>query len=994
MSSEPLPQPRTRFIGQRDVLERVYGLLHDHRLVTLTGVGGVGKTRIALRVADRAESELADEIRWVELASLEDPRLLTEAVCSALGTPVAADVSPRDALLHRLRSASSLIVLDNCEHVVDACAELAAELLERCPHIRILATSREVLGVHGELTARVPALSVPESLPTGEGAVGRALDHGSVRLLVDRIRLSRPEFEPTESDVPALVGICRRLEGIPLALELAAARARSLSVEQICERLDEGLGLLRDPGHRPSSRHRTMRAAIDWSYTLLADEERMFLRRLAVFGGGASLEACTAVCAEGESTNTEALELLSGLVDKSLVAVDRDEDAVRYSLLEPLRKFVREKLEEAGELADARRRHAAYFLAFAESTSRDLRTPDRPTALHRFEVEHENVRRAWIAAKEAGDFDIVGRLARVLFWFWNFGGHFSEGRARSEEALAVCPEQSDARIDLLYSAATLAWMQGDYHEALPRLEECASLCRERNRSGFLPVVLREQAGVRLSMGDLREAAALYEESIAGLRSSGAVWDLGLATVMLADVRTALGQIAEAEGMLDDARTLFHEVGDPWGTSLAKFSRAVSAGKAGDLDDARLHASEAVELQRACGDLWNIGMTLTFLGEVTARTGPVERAAAHLVEGIDALRAVGDRASIAHALLCLADLERERGRTLRAVGLAGAGRALSETTEAVHPYTLATEDQRAETVDALRRSAGEEAFAEAWARGRAMTLEEAVAFAEERSGTRPSSVSEAAGAEVALRVLLLGPPVVYRGRRRLRAADWGYALPRELFFYLLLNGPRTKEQIGLEFWPEASVDQLRGRLSTTLYHLRRALGGTEWVRYEDGRYDFDREADYWCDVEAFDSRIERADAMLETDPGAAAAELESAVDLYRGEFLEGASAGRWASERRQAVRRRYLDALVTLGRLKSSEGEHGAAARLHRRALACDELHGRAHRELARCLARAGDRTGALRRLDRFADLLREELDARPSDEVLELRSRLERGERV
>lgn len=989
-----LPQPRTRFFGRRRALARVRGLLSEHRLVTLTGVGGSGKTRLALRLAEEAEPDLADEVWWVDLVPLDDPRLVTPTVCSSLEVRLTPGTRPLEALLHRLRSSRALLALDNCEHLVDACADLVAVLLERCLELRVLATSREALGVPGEVAWPVPSLSVPGEDVGHDRQIDRAAEAASVQLFVDRARAVRPDFELTPSNVSAVVGVCGRLDGIPLALELAAGLVRVLAVEQIAERLEEGLGLLRQTGRRVPPRHRTMRAALDWSHALLPEAERVLFRRLGAFVGHPSIEACEAVCAGGTLSSSTIVELLARLIDKSLIVVDDRGGSARYRLLEPVRQFAVDRLEDSDELEELRRRHAAYYLEIARTAAPDLRGGGRAAALDRLESEHDNLRRAWDQAVEAGDGRTVAGLARALFWFWNFGGHFDEGRTRSEEALERLAPGSGASADLLYTSGTFAWMQGDCETAQDRLEACAAACRGGGHGDLLSLALRELAGVRLTLGDLTAAAELYEESITRLRESGRTWDLALALVVLGDVRQGLGEAATARELRDEGRVLFGRVGDPWGISLALFGLGVGAARAGDLDAARVHGREALTLQRGRGDDWNIGQILALLGEIEDRAGHPERAAELLLDSIETIEKVGDRITLVHGIASLAEVERQRGRTFRAVRLAGAADALGEMLEGSYPYALATEDERARTVKALRRAAGEEAFAEEWARGRSMRLEEAVAFAADGTGPRRVELPgvEEDGGAATLHVFALGPPEVYRSRRRLRAADWTFALPKELLFYLLLHGPRTKEQIGLDFWPEASTDQLRGRFRTTLYHLRRALGGKEWVRYENGRYTFNRELDCWFDVEAFESNLDRAAGEMEPDTGAAARHLERAVELYRGDFLEGESPGRWADEHAGRLSRRYLDAVLTLAGLRASEGLHDLAADLYRRALDRDDLDERAHRGLVRSLARAGDRTAALRQLETLERLLRRELDAEPSPETLELRSRLERGD--
>jgi predicted ATPase/DNA-binding SARP family transcriptional activator len=998
-----LPRSRTPFFGRHTALSRIEGLLGDHRLVTLTGVGGAGKTRLALRVAEEAVPDRADAVVWVGLASLTDAGLVWSEACTGAGVRLQAGTSPVEALTARLGPTGALIVLDNCEHVLDACAELATELLDRCPHVRVLATSREPLGLAEEVLWPVLGLSMPSTEDEAGADVASASRSESVQLFVDRVRAARPEFELTTGNVEAVVRVCRQLEGIPLALELAAARARVLGPEEIAQRLDKGLGVLSHSGRGVPPRHRTMRATLSWSHDPLGESERALFRRLGVFGGEAAIQAIEEVCSADPLERDDVLDLLTRLVDRSLVTVDDRGASVRYRLLEPVRRFAIERLEESGELEHLRRHHAEFFLDLAEDTAPGLRGPDRATALEWLGRDHDNLRGAWDYAAATADGEAISRFARALFWFWNFGGHFDEGRKRCEAALERIPETSQAWADLLWAAGALAWMQGDYDLGRTRLQACVSRCREDGRDDLLPLALRELAGTQLALGNLTAASELYAESAALLDAGRRSWQRGLALVVWADVRQALGDAKAARALREEARALFGAAGDPWGLSLAHFGLGLEAAQRGDLAAARRHANEALALQGTAGDDWNAGQILVLLGEVESRDGRPELATELLRQCIEAFRSVGDRISLSHALTCMAASEAMRGRTLRAVRLAGAAHGIAERLEAPYLYALATEEERAKVLERLREAAGEEAFVAEWAAGRVLSLDEAVASAlddPDRAPGRPVKATGGAtpahpGATGArLRIFALGPADVFRGRRRLRPADWGYALPRELLFYLLLDGPRTKEQIGLEFWPDVTMDQLRGRFRSALYQLRRALGATEWVRYENGRYTFNRDLDYWFDVEAFEDEIKDAwdDRQPSTlAPWSAAAPLQRAVDLYRGDLLAGDDPGPWASVHRDRLRRRYLEALLKLGELRTAEGAHEAAVRLYGQAIVCDEFHEAAHRALARARARAGDRAGALRQLHDLARILRDELNLDPSAETVDLRSRLEQG---
>ena len=1083
-TSPALPYERTPFFERRRSLVRIQDLLAGHRLVTLTGVGGTGKTRLALRVA-RLEAETGGPVAWTSLAPVEGSELVATTVCGALDVRLPAGLAPTDALVRQLQAWPGLLVLDNCEHLVDACATLALHLLEHCSALRILATSRERLGVPEEVLWPVPTLAVPDlaaddghpdarasgwvstrprvpSAGATESLQGLA-GVESVQFFVARARTLEPNFEFTAENALAVGRLCALLDGIPLALELAAARIPVLGPAQILEHLEQGQGLalLRRQDRGGPHRHRTMEAALEWSHGLLDKGERRLFRRMAVFAGGATLDAIQAVCSDdpaddphfrrdidppddtanagdtdpagdthlaGETGPAEprgdaaVLDLLTRLVDRSLVVVEDVGAPARYRLLESVRRFALEKLAASGERAAVEFRHARAFLEAAEARAGGLRGPARSEALEWFEGEHDNLRSAWDHSVSEEMWSTVARLTRALFWFWNFGGHFAEGRARTgavlrrmEEGFHGRPSAShgaaDAdppplpapagRPDLLWASGTLAWMQGSPGIAREQLDRCVAACRERERDDLLPLALRELAGVHLALEKPDAAAELYEESAERLaHPTGAPeaerdWDRALALTMLADTRTALDAPDAAESARREARALFQQVGDPWGLSLAHFGLAVDAARQGELPRARTDAHRALELQRVAGDDWNAGQARVALGEIEWRAGNLDRARDTLVEGLRAFLDVGDHLSLGYTLRALAAVEAERGRSLRAVRLAGAAQALSESVEASYPYGITPEAVFDDAFQALEASVGDQVFAAEWAAGATLPLKEvlepALAGAEQTPSLEqvPGLHQDPAADGARLHVLGLGPPRVFRSGRQVETSEWTYALPRHLLYYLLLNGPRTREQIGLDFWPEASSDQLRGRLRTALYHLRRALGGTEWVSYREKRYGIDRAAGVWFDVEAFETGIADARRGLDREPRQAAAHLERAMELYRGELLEGEATGRWASTHRDRLRRTHRNAIMMLAERRMREGAHRVAADWYRRAVADDDLSEEAHLGLAEALAEAGDRTGALRTLQQYRELLARELDAAPSEEWVRLRSRLE-----
>jgi predicted ATPase len=440
-----LPAPRSSFVGREQQIEEVKRQLAQTRLLTLTGVGGSGKTRLALEVARDLIEAYPDGVWLVQLAPLSEEVLVPKAVAEALGVIERPGESLTDTLAEVLGSRQLLLVVDNCEHLIEAIARLVDALLDSCPRLRILATSREALGLEGEARWLVPPLSVPE--------VGRTMSseelgaYESVRLFVERARRHDPSFSSSPKNAPTVAKICRMLEGIPLAIELAAARVGTLSLEQISERLEGTLDLLTRGGRTAAPRHRTLRGALDWSYELLSEPEIVLFRRLSVFAGGWTLAASEAVGMGGSVEEEDVLDLLSGLVDKSLVVPGGgDQGGVRYRMLEPVRQYAREKLEEGDEAEQVRRRHADFFRTLAEEAEPELWGPEDARWLNRLELEHDNMRGALSWSLEWGEPELALRLAGALGWFWRGRGFYGEGRRWVEEVLEKSSGTSSATI--------------------------------------------------------------------------------------------------------------------------------------------------------------------------------------------------------------------------------------------------------------------------------------------------------------------------------------------------------------------------------------------------------------------------------------------------------------------------------------------------------------------------------------------------------------------
>jgi len=620
-----LTPPLTRFVGRARELQRLQRLLQPAaadgqdgapRLITLTGSGGVGKTRLAQHAALNLLTHFPNGIWLVELAPLTDPERVPQAVAAALGVREERDRPLFTALTDYLREKQVLLLLDNCEHLIDACAQLAEQLLRACPHLQLLATSREALGIEGEAAVRVPSLSLP-------GPAGAPPDDSeAVQLFVDRAAAALPGFALTAENAGPITQICRRLDGIALAIELAAARVKLLSVDQIAARLDDAFRLLTGGSRTALPRQQTLRATMDWSHQLLADAERVLLRRLAVFMGGWTLEAAEAVATDPPAgpgpaplCKDDVLDLLTQLVNKSLVVVERERGPeARYQLLETIRQYAREKLREAGEaeVRAVRDRHLAYHLALAEQAEREFASPRQMFWLGRLDDEAGNLR---LAFEWALDQDVTAalRLASALWIFWTVTADWGRGRAWLTTALA--------------QAQTVA----------PAIRAPA---------------LARAAAVTLGQGDVRAAEALLAESEALARASGDNATLALTLVLQADaISWARSEYARAEALAQESLALFQALGPDyrWGQAQALEHLAYAAGSRNDNDLAVARCEASLALRRAMGDSIGVAEALSVLAMYALGRGDRDRSLALVEESLALKRKLADKRGLATLL---------------------------------------------------------------------------------------------------------------------------------------------------------------------------------------------------------------------------------------------------------------------------------------------------------------------------------------------------------
>ncbi len=610
-----LPQQVTSFIGRGRELSEVKGLLATTRLLTLLGAGGLGKTRLSLQLAADVMDDYPDGVWFVELAAIADARMVPQAVASVLGIKEEAGRPVSEAVMKAVKDRRLLLVLDNCEHLVRACADLAKEMLQAGPHLKILASSREPLHVAGEASYPMPALAVPDASQTV--AAETLMQFEAVHLFVERAVAAQPSFRVTGRNAVAVAEICRHLDGIPLAIELAAARLRALSVERIAERLTDRFRLLVSGDKTALPRQQTLRALIDWSYDLLTEKERILFRRLAVFAGGWTLEGAEAVGSGSAIVEADVLDLLARLVEKSLVVMDAERE--RYTMLETVRQYAQERLDESDEAGEARARHLQFYLALAEKARPELVGPEQGTWLARLDLERENIlaAHAWAGRAEGGA-EWGLRLVTAIRRYWIIRGLPGLGYRVTLEALAR-PGTQDRGLDrchALFDAGQLGCWMGRYGEARGYLEECVSIAREIGNEGMVARALQPLGMASLGQGDAGSAHRYYEEALALARAQGNRRELAGALNSLAQLHRAEGSLDRAEPLYRDVLALARELGDHESIAAALLNLAMVSIGRGVGDAARDLLLEALAIAEKIG-LQLIGQSVL---EVTAGLG--------------------------------------------------------------------------------------------------------------------------------------------------------------------------------------------------------------------------------------------------------------------------------------------------------------------------------------------------------------------------------------
>ncbi len=755
-----LPLQITSFIGRATEVREVCALLARERLLTLTGAGGTGKTRLAQHVAGIVLQDYSDGIWLVELATITDGELVPQTVAETLGIADAAASGHTQALCEALRSKRLLLLLDNCEHLLDTVALFAEKALRSCAHVRFLATSREPIGLTGETVYRIPSLTVPGEAAPGVFDIEAISAAESVRLFVDRARRMNAAFDLTPDNAPAVAQICRRLDGIPLALELAAARMGALSPEQVEARLSDRFRLLTGRSRTALPHQRTLRALIDWSYNLLTPAEKLVFRRLSVFIGGWTLTAAEEICSLSDLAEIEIVDHLAALVDKSLVTYDERAAEPRYHLPETIREYAAELLDETADLHALQRSHRDFFMAVAETASEQLRGSEQHAALDRLAAEHDNLRAAIEFSRDtAGELDNGIRLVGFLARFWWTRGLLREGRDRlatmlgradltspsrhlasafnsvgviaflqgdfdaaeafSGRSLAMCQHLDDRKgtAAALNNLGNLNWHRGSFDRAQEFHERSLAIVRELGDSRNVAISLSNIAAIAFERGRYEHARALCEEALAMHREAGNL--LGVATSLgnLGNALYCLGDRQRPQALQEESLEILRALGDREGFSLSLKNLGILAHARREFVAAGAYHEESLRIREEVGDKRGTAMSLANLGTNAMAMGDWRSAGTTLLRGYSICREIGDRYLTAMTLSVIADVARADGDPVRAVRLFGAAQAIHDAIDsALSPEEVSTRDS---ILAGLERALGAEAFQREFETGRAM-----------------------------------------------------------------------------------------------------------------------------------------------------------------------------------------------------------------------------------------------------------------------------------
>lgn len=730
-----LPIHLTSFIGRERELEETIDRLKGARLLSLIGPGGTGKTRLSIKIGTEVLPAFKDGAWLVELAPLADSALIMQTVASVFGLREGSGRPLADLVIDFLRGKQLLLILDNCEHLIDACARLADSFLRSCPELKILASSREALGINGEAVYRVPSLSLPEQ---GGGSREALLGCESVQLFVDRATVANPNFQLTDGNASSVAQICHRLDGIPLALELAAARVRILSVEQIAERLDDRFRLLTGGSRTALPRQQTLQALIDWSYHLLTGPEQVVFRRLAVFVGGWTIEAAESVCAGDGVEPYEVLDLLTQLVDKSLMITEERDAAVRFYRLETIRQYARQKLMETEEALKVRNQHLEYFIQLSNWADENWFGPQQQEVEQKLRSEHDNYRAALAWAMESQPEKVLQVISWVVFiGLWLYQGYIAEARDWTQKAVdkiaklpPVAGDAATLRKQLLSRGwdliAGVTMNQGDHQTSRVAAEKSVAYAREAADNKLLAQALASLGIGQLYSGEPEMAFASAQESLAICKRLGLKKEYMWAMNTMIHIHNIKGEKAQVQRYKDKMQTLQRQAGIPIDAANAEMERSKQAFGRGDKAEALKHAEAAFKIFEEKKDKYNLTIFQSEVAHYLREQGDLREALSYYRKSILLWQDFGHRAAVAHQLECFAFIAVKLGQLPRAVKLFGAAATLREVSSSVR---TPVEQKEFEAAKSDLQSKMESAlFTHNWETGRELSMEQAIEHA--------------------------------------------------------------------------------------------------------------------------------------------------------------------------------------------------------------------------------------------------------------------------
>ncbi len=643
-----LPVQLTSFVGRESEMKKVKDLLKKTRLLTFTGSGGAGKTRLALQAAADVIDDFANGVWLVELASLSQPDLLPQTIMKTLSITEEPKRNPEDTLAGYLLNKEILVILDNCEHLIDACSNLAEKLLSICPKLKVISTGREALRCSGERTYQVSSLKTPN--PKRQISPGKLSQFEAVRLFNERALEADESFRVDKNNAQLVAEICFQLDGIPLAIELAAARVKIMSVEQIHGRLNDRFNFLTEGKRTALPRQQTLRALIDWSYDLLSEEEKILWNRLSVFSGGWTLDAAEEICSDGKIKKERLFEVLNKLTEKSIIIFESGNE--RYRILETLRQYGEEKLKGSNEAAEILSAHLNYFTRFAEMGEPKLNGRGVHIWLEKLEAEHSNLQSAIESSVRSGNIEAGARLAGALGSFWNLRGYYSTGYRLLDSVLKNKNENDISKpifIKALNSIGTITRNQGEYDRARTFFEKSLALSREGGDKTSIAGVLNGLGKVTEEKGDFKQARVYYEESLALSRETGDKFNIAVSLNGAGTVALFRGQYELAQNLYEESLALRRETGDIRGIANSLHNLGVLADSRGDSVRSRKFHEESLKLRREINDKPGITGSLNGLGKLAQDNGDYQKAREIFEESLILKREIGDKAGIANTL---------------------------------------------------------------------------------------------------------------------------------------------------------------------------------------------------------------------------------------------------------------------------------------------------------------------------------------------------------